>query len=524
MNEKSFIDNIDDETLAKMIDKTLNFKKTAKTGSVKTQLLKIIPAAAAIAFVIGFINITSRVLDDAEVSPGNETEITKSAPGTLKITEEAEEAKKEDITYFDGDGTPDEVIFALGFIAEDGSLIDEPADGVNIVNAYPKLTVNFGNGETIVRRFDQDYRTGTGGFETADLDGDGTPEIIVELQSMGSIPGNHVYVLKYGKDTNDFYELSALYGYEFEIKRINDSQFTVSCEETGFVSELNNYSDILNPDNIFGSVNGVNGIEFFRIVQETGDIALEIYQYAWDGGAHAANIGYAVSVFGWQNGEFSLLSQRFEEVKKAGAEGITEVYPGLDFAPVIIIDPPPEEEPAPLPAEIEEEAYKFISWHHNSGVFMNNDELKPEINMTYAILQTYYLENALGTEFIYEDGALMIPVQTVKDAVSYMYKGLDGGSVEDDPDKISVYQDKYFRMPDGISPEPVWAFIQFDTLTVGDNGMCKFDVVFYGAPPDDSDRGEELRRFAYEFQQVLYKDSSAKRTVCYKFIGAARYE
>ena len=493
MSEKSFIDNIDDETLAKMIDKTLNFKKTAKTGSVKTRLLKIIPAVAAIALVIGFINITSRILDDAEVSPGNETEITKSAPGTLKITEEAEEAKKEDIIDFDGDGTPDEVIFALGFIAEDGSLIDEPADGVNIVTAYPKLTVNFGNGETIFRRFDQDYRTGA--FETANLDGDGTPEIIVELQSMGTFSNNHVYVLKYDKNTNSFNDLAVLYGYEFGI---NDT------------------------DNILNGIDGtVDGIEFFRIVQADSGINLEIYQYAWNG-AHAANIGYAVSVFGWQNGEFSLLSQRFEEVKKAGAEKITEIYPGLDYDSVIIIDPPPEEEPAPLPAEIEEEVYKFISWHHNSGVFMNNDELKPEINMTYAILQTYYLENALGTEFIYEDGALMIPVQTVKDAVSYMYKGLGGGSVEDDPDKISVYQDKYFRMPDGINPSPVRAFIQFDTLSVGDNGMCKFDVVFYDAPSDESDRGEELRRFTYEFQQVLYKDSSAKRTVCYKFIGAVK--
>ena len=63
MNEKSFVDNIDNETLAEMIDKTLNFKKTAKNRNIRTTLLKIVPAVAAIALVIGLVNILPALLN-----------------------------------------------------------------------------------------------------------------------------------------------------------------------------------------------------------------------------------------------------------------------------------------------------------------------------------------------------------------------------------------------------------------------------------------------------------------------------
>jgi len=56
MNKKSFADKIRDETLAEIVDITLDFEKTAKNRSIKKSLLKIIPAAAVIALVIGLIN------------------------------------------------------------------------------------------------------------------------------------------------------------------------------------------------------------------------------------------------------------------------------------------------------------------------------------------------------------------------------------------------------------------------------------------------------------------------------------
>lgn len=57
MSKKYFMDSISDERLAKMIDKTLNHEKTTKNRSIKTNLLKMIPAAAAVVLVIGAINI-----------------------------------------------------------------------------------------------------------------------------------------------------------------------------------------------------------------------------------------------------------------------------------------------------------------------------------------------------------------------------------------------------------------------------------------------------------------------------------
>jgi hypothetical protein len=63
MDRKSFTDSITDEVLAKMIDDTLNFKKTAKNRNMKSSLLKIIPAAAMIALVIGLLNLLPHLMD-----------------------------------------------------------------------------------------------------------------------------------------------------------------------------------------------------------------------------------------------------------------------------------------------------------------------------------------------------------------------------------------------------------------------------------------------------------------------------
>ena len=57
MNKKYINESLSDETLAKLIDDTLNFKKEKKHSGIKTNLLRIIPAVAAIVLIIGFINI-----------------------------------------------------------------------------------------------------------------------------------------------------------------------------------------------------------------------------------------------------------------------------------------------------------------------------------------------------------------------------------------------------------------------------------------------------------------------------------
>ena len=69
MNKKSFMGNIDDETLAAMIDKTLNYEKNARTNTVKVKavLFRVIPAAAMIALIIGFANLLPVLLNDIEI-------------------------------------------------------------------------------------------------------------------------------------------------------------------------------------------------------------------------------------------------------------------------------------------------------------------------------------------------------------------------------------------------------------------------------------------------------------------------
>jgi len=76
MNREYFTDNLSVETLAKFTDKMLNFEKTAKYSNYKKiGLLKIIPAVAAIALVIGAVNILPVFIGDTDILPGNEAGI-----------------------------------------------------------------------------------------------------------------------------------------------------------------------------------------------------------------------------------------------------------------------------------------------------------------------------------------------------------------------------------------------------------------------------------------------------------------
>ncbi|MCL2774888.1 MAG: hypothetical protein FWD71_16300, partial [Oscillospiraceae bacterium] len=62
MRDERFTDNISDETLVDITDKILNFEKNKKTRSIRINLLKIIPAVAAVVLVIGAINILPGML------------------------------------------------------------------------------------------------------------------------------------------------------------------------------------------------------------------------------------------------------------------------------------------------------------------------------------------------------------------------------------------------------------------------------------------------------------------------------
>jgi len=56
MNQKNFTNAVSDEVLVKIIDDTLTFKKNVKNRSIKKNLLKLIPAVAVVALVVGLVN------------------------------------------------------------------------------------------------------------------------------------------------------------------------------------------------------------------------------------------------------------------------------------------------------------------------------------------------------------------------------------------------------------------------------------------------------------------------------------
>jgi hypothetical protein len=63
-----------DEAVAKLIDETLNFKKTAQNRNIKSSLLKLVPAAAAVALIIGFMNLFPHLADiSGKMKPGTDT-------------------------------------------------------------------------------------------------------------------------------------------------------------------------------------------------------------------------------------------------------------------------------------------------------------------------------------------------------------------------------------------------------------------------------------------------------------------
>lgn len=84
MKKEYFIENISAETTAELIDEMLQFEKTAKQRSIKAHLLRIVPAAAVIALVIGLVNIMT-MLPSTDVGIGEQG----LSPGVPPIDENA---------------------------------------------------------------------------------------------------------------------------------------------------------------------------------------------------------------------------------------------------------------------------------------------------------------------------------------------------------------------------------------------------------------------------------------------------
>ncbi|MCL2775051.1 MAG: hypothetical protein FWD71_17135 [Oscillospiraceae bacterium] len=79
MNKKYYMEALSDETLAKMIDKTLKYEKASKNRNIRVSLLKIIPVAAAVVLVIGGINILPSFIKNTGGPAGNGGDDVNSA-------------------------------------------------------------------------------------------------------------------------------------------------------------------------------------------------------------------------------------------------------------------------------------------------------------------------------------------------------------------------------------------------------------------------------------------------------------
>ena len=130
MSKESFINNLSDETIINMIDRTYKYEKTKQNKSVTKNLLKMIPAVAAIALVISlvrFLPVMNSNTGENSESDGNGDGINAGSATVLKntdapaITEKKPELKE---NIYDRDG----VTFAdysLCEYDENGNLIKE---------------------------------------------------------------------------------------------------------------------------------------------------------------------------------------------------------------------------------------------------------------------------------------------------------------------------------------------------------------------------------------------------------------
>ena len=86
MNKEYFADSLSIEDIAEMTDKMLKYERMVKNkGSVKANLLKIIPAAAVILLVVGLMNYASILNLGGENYENNGSDVNIIVPGSAVI-------------------------------------------------------------------------------------------------------------------------------------------------------------------------------------------------------------------------------------------------------------------------------------------------------------------------------------------------------------------------------------------------------------------------------------------------------
>jgi hypothetical protein len=166
MSKEYFADNLSTEDIAEMTDEMLRFESVQKTGKKKSyvaNLLKIIPAAAALLLVIGLADFMG-VLPDKEDGGGNRNGIIP-VPGALTVIEErdifdAEPEESEFFTYEElKEYIENEKIYLRSFIGYTGenwmAVSGQPVYTQEMYEAdaarFEKMLENARNGELIPR-------------------------------------------------------------------------------------------------------------------------------------------------------------------------------------------------------------------------------------------------------------------------------------------------------------------------------------------------------------------------------------
>ena len=112
MSKENFIENINDEKLIEIIDKALRYEKNRNSGSIKPNLLKIIPMAAVIVFTFIFLNNILPLLMFDGIYKGKPGSIAPTPiPAVITIKDiiystESEELNLSELGLSDSDITP----------------------------------------------------------------------------------------------------------------------------------------------------------------------------------------------------------------------------------------------------------------------------------------------------------------------------------------------------------------------------------------------------------------------------------
>ena len=158
MNKEYFINKISEETLISMIDRTFKLEKAAKVRSIKSSLLKMIPAVAMIAIVIGAMNILPYYFPAGDVGSdtGNDSGAAVNSENT-KNSENSENTINANTVYED-----------LAYLfADDEDFVDWVSITENFLNRENSLKTPVKNepsdeSKTVVQHITKDiYKTGT---------------------------------------------------------------------------------------------------------------------------------------------------------------------------------------------------------------------------------------------------------------------------------------------------------------------------------------------------------------------------